>query len=309
MRHTPLVDSRHFGGLLKLETNQWTGAYKVRGALNALMRQREAGDRRPVVVASAGNHSSGVAWAALNQGLEAIAVIPHTAPRIKVERTRNLGAQVILHGQNYDEAYEEALQIAEERGARFLHAFNDPDVMAGQGTVAVELLEARPDVVVIPVGGGGLAAGMGTLLNDHGIAVVGAQIRGSMPESMDARGPESFHTPPHRCRWHSVRTVGSTTRLICADVLDHIVEVTEAEVRETMAHLALREQIVAEGAGALAVAALRKVHLKGRKVAVVTGGNVDSHVLQGVLKEVLSTTVSRDLRLRIPSGLESGTPA
>ena len=300
VRETPLVPSSAFDGFLKLENTQWTGAYKVRGAMNALLAQVAAGDKRPVVVASAGNHSSGAAWAARALGLEAIAVVPHSAPRIKIERTRMLGAQVILHGDTFDSAYDEATRIARVRGARLLHAFDDLDVIAGQGTVASELIDHRPDVVVVPVGGGGLAAGMGTLLKAHGITVVGAQVMGVNSMDRHLRGDHSpFHPKPTVADGIRVAKVGTQTSAICEQVLDHMVLVTEHEVRAAMASLALVDHIVAEGAGAVAAAAMKKLGACGRKVAVITGGNVDPEVLSQVLCE---NDLEVGLDPRVPEG-------
>jgi threonine dehydratase len=258
---TPAVYSEHRGAHLKLENLQLTGSYKVRGATNAIAIQIERGDRRPIVAASAGNHAKGVAWAARHFGLEARVVVPKSAPRTKVQGAQELGAEVIPHG----ETFEEALEYAKTLPGRFLHAFNDPDVVAGQGTVALELIDLEPDVVLIPIGGGGLAAGMGLVLKWRGVRAVGVKVA----------GPNTLADGVRVCR------MGELTRRICDRVLDDVVTVSEDDVRRTMLHLVARDRIVAEGAGAVAPAALGRVRGE-RKLGVVSGGNVDSELLFGL---------------------------
>ena len=161
---TPVVAARSRDAWLKLENLQITGSFKVRGALNAIARGVESGDRRAIVAASAGNHGQGVAWAARRFGLSACVVVPRDAPRAKVEGCRALGAEVVVGGDGYESCWALAHQLAGRRGARLVHAFDDPDVIAGQATVGFELAALAPDVVLVPVGGGGLAAGVGLAL-------------------------------------------------------------------------------------------------------------------------------------------------
>lgn len=283
VRRTPVVPSAAFGGLLKLETLQITGAYKVRGAFNALMMQVASGDRRPVVAASAGNHAAGVAWAGRALGLSVVTVVPEGAPETKVTRTRSFGAQVLRHGADFEAAFAEAKRLSEVHNWRFLHPFDDLDVIAGQGSVGVELLAERPDVVALPIGGGGLASGVGTLLKAYGVRVVGVQIRG-----VDAMAQTLGHTASSTVCSRTVadgiavRTVGEKTAEICREVLDDLVLVTEDEVRIAMRRLALEDHVIAEGAGAVAAAALDRIP-GHKKVAVVSGGNVDPLELVRVL--------------------------
>ena len=283
VRQTLVISSAAFGGQLKLETLQLTGAYKVRGALNALMVQVATGDRRPVVAASAGNHAAGVAWAGRALGLSVVTVVPKEAPETKVSRTRALGAQVLRHGADFEEAFAEAQRLSRVHGWRFLHPFDDLDVIAGQGSLGVELLAERPDVVVLPIGGGGLASGVGTLLKAYGVRVVGVQIHGvdAMAQALGRAAPSPL------CKRTvadgiAVRSVGEKTAEICREVLDDLVRVTEDEVRITMRRLALEDHVIAEGAGAVAVAALGRIPGR-KKVAVVSGGNVDPLELVRVL--------------------------
>jgi threonine dehydratase len=247
----------------------------VRGALNALLVARERGDHRPVITASAGNHAQGVAWAARHLGLAASTVVPEGAPATKVRGAAALGARVITFGSSYEEAEEHARGLAEARGHRFLAAFDDPDVIAGQGTVAWELLAAAPDVVLVPIGGGGLAAGMALVLKPRGVRVVGVQVEGvdGMARALDGRPPlaAAAETVADGVR---VRRPGRITQRLCAALLDDVLVISEREVRETMVSMAAQDRIVAEGAGALAPAAMHLVSGR-RKVAVVSGGNLD----------------------------------
>src|SRR5688572_17291024 len=176
---TPLHYAERFGTWLKLENLQRTGSYKVRGALNALLAARERGDRRQVITASAGNHAQGMAWAAYRLGIPAITVMPRNAPATKVAGVAHWGATVRLHGDTYDEAKAFAAELAAQNGFRLLSAFDDADVIAGQGTVGLEIAAAmNPDVVLVPIGGGGLASGVALALKSQGVRIVGAQVEG-----------------------------------------------------------------------------------------------------------------------------------
>jgi threonine dehydratase len=276
---TPTVQSHGARAFLKLENLQVTGAYKVRGALNAALSGIERGDHRPLVAASAGNHAKGVAWAARHTGLGAIVVVPEGAPETKLAGARALGAEVLVRGRCFEDCLVVARELAARRGARLVHAFDDPDVIAGQGTVALELLSYRPDAVVVPIGGGGLAAGVGLVLAAHGIRVIGAQVAGVDAMRCALSGePAPRGDPPTIADGLRVRVPGALTRRICASLLDGIVVVSEEEVSRAVVALAVRDKIVAEGAGAVAVAALAHVSLL-RPIAIVSGGNIDLPVL------------------------------
>lgn len=283
---TPLHYAERFGCWLKLENLQRTGSYKVRGALNALLAARERGDDRPVIAASAGNHAQGLAWAAYRLDVQAIAVMPHGAPQTKIAGVAHWGATVRLHGDSFDEARTFAMQLAERNGYRFLSAFDDPDVIAGQGTVGLEAAAMSPDVMIVPIGGGGLAAGVALALKSQGVRIVGAQV-----EHVDAmtqalrNGVERIRPADTLADGVRVKQAGELTRDILGRLLDDIVIVREAELRETLVRLALEEHVIAEGAGALALAAGRRVAGK-RKCAVVSGGNIDATVLAGLLADV-----------------------
>jgi len=283
---TPLHYAERFGCWLKLENLQRTGSYKVRGAMNALLAARERGDTRPTIAASAGNHAQGLAWAAYRLGLPAITVMPRTAPETKVAGVAHWGAAVRLHGDSYDEAKAFAAELAAQHDYRLLSAFDDPDVIAGQGTVGLEMAALMPDVVLVPIGGGGLASGVVLALKSQGVRVIGAQV-----ENVDsmARALRDDHTvrEPAATLADGVRVKepGALTQQVLRALLDDVVIVREAELRETLVRLALEEHVIAEGAGALALAAGRRVAGK-RKCAVVSGGNVDAGVLAKLLCDV-----------------------
>jgi len=281
---TPLVRSERLGAWLKLESLQITGAYKVRGALNALASQVERGDHRAVFAASAGNHGLGVAWSARRLGLAATIVVPDGAPQTKVAGCQALGARVIRAGDGFESCVARARALAHASGGRFLHAFDDAEVIAGQSTVAAELLAARPDVVVVPIGGGGLIAGVGSVLRRHGVRVVGAQVEGVDSLRRALAREDGPAQPPAATLADGLRVAapGRLPLRIAAAFLDEIVVVSEDDVANALASLALRERVVAEGAGAVAVAALARV-AGARRVAVVSGGNIDARRLGRIL--------------------------
>jgi threonine dehydratase len=301
LKPTPTMRSDGLPSLLKLENLQVTGAYKVRGALNALLAQMERDDHRPLITASAGNHSAGLAWAARRLGLTATAVVPVTAPQAKVESTRRLGAKVIVHGDSFEASQEHAYALAMKNGWRFLPAFDDPDVIAGQGTIALEILRYRPDVVLVPIGGGGLAAGVGLVLKEHGVRLVGVQVKGvdAMNRSLTgaAQLPRPRNTIADGIR---VSQPGRLTRVICAEVLQNIVTVEESHLQQTMVRLFTHDGIITEGAGALASAALHQVDGE-RKLAIVSGGNIDPVGFERLVKTHAGETHSVG---RIFSGIQ-----
>ncbi len=286
---SPVHRADRFDCWLKLENLQRTGSYKVRGALNALLAARERGDERPVIAASAGNHAQGLAWAGHQLRMNVITVMPCSAPETKVAGVAYWGAQVRLHGETFDDARTFATALAAEHGYRLLSAFDDPDVIAGQGTVGLELGELAPDVVVVPIGGGGLAAGVALALKSQGVRIVGAQVEGVDAMARALRG-DTTEREPVATLADGVRVTvpGLLTRRILSTYLDDLVIVCEAELRETLVRLALEERVVAEGAGALALAAAQ--HVDGRrKCAVISGGNIDAAVLGRLFAEVRPT--------------------
>jgi threonine dehydratase len=282
---TPVIYSQSRAAFLKLDNLQVTGAFKVRGALNALAAQVERGDHRPVLAASAGNHGQGVAWAGRHFGLQVCVVVPAGAPHTKIAGCRRLGAEVVLHGDCFEEALEHAGSLAAGRGWRFVHAFDDPDVIAGQGTVAVELLPLRPDAVLVPIGGGGLAAGTGLVLKAFGVRVIGVQVEGADALARRRRGQAPDCAPPATIAdGLRVHRPGRLAVALCDGLLDDVVVVSDGEVRRAVAQLFAEEGIIAEGAGAASAAALPRV-AGSRKVAVISGGNIDGRLLAEVLRQ------------------------
>lgn len=292
---TPTHYAERFGCWLKLENLQRTGSYKVRGALNALLAARERGDERTVIAASAGNHAQGLAWAAYRLGMSAITVMPRCAPETKIAGVAHWGATIRLHGDSFDEAKAFAAELAAQHDYRMLSAFDDADVIAGQGTIGLELLALAPDVVLVPIGGGGLASGVALALksarlcatrSSRRVRIVGAQVEGVDAMARALRGDHALREPAMTLAdGVRVKQPGELTQRLLASLLDDIVIVREAELRETLVRLALEEHVIAEGAGALALAAGRRVAGK-RKCAVVSGGNVDAGVLAQLLSEV-----------------------
>ncbi|MBS0226744.1 MAG: threonine dehydratase [Proteobacteria bacterium] len=283
---TPLHYAERFGCWLKLENLQRTGSYKVRGAMNALLAMRERGDGRTTIAASAGNHAQGLAWAAYRLGMQAITVMPRCAPETKIAGVAHWGATVRLHGDSYDEAKAFAAELAAQHDYRLLSAFDDPDVIAGQGTVGLEIAALMPDVVVVPIGGGGLASGVVLALKSQGVRVIGAQVEHVDSMARALRGDHDVREPAMTLAdGVRVKVPGALTQQVLGELLDDVVIVREAELRETLVRLALEEHVIAEGAGALALAAGRRVAGK-RKCAVVSGGNVDAGVLAQLLCDV-----------------------
>ncbi len=283
---TPTHYAERFGCWLKLENLQRTGSYKVRGALNALLVARERGDERTVIAASAGNHAQGLAWAAYRLGVPAITVMPRCAPETKIAGVAHWGATVRLHGDSYDEAKAFAIELAAQHDYRLLSAFDDRDVIAGQGTVGLEIAAMCPDVVLVPIGGGGLAAGVALALKSQGVRIIGAQVEGVDAMARALRGDHSLREPAMTLAdGVRVKQPGALTERILAELLDDVIIVREAELRETLVRLALEEHVIAEGAGALALAAGKRVAGK-RKCAVVSGGNLDASVLARLLSDV-----------------------
>lgn len=278
---TPLTRFGEDGPWFKLENLQVTGAYKVRGGVNAVAAAIERGDRRPLVVASAGNHGKGVAWAAQRFGLSCHVLVPTYAPAMKVEGARELGAVVTCRGSTFEEAEREARELAARHDWHFVHPFDDPDVIAGQGTIAAELDHVDLDDVYVPIGGGGLVAGMALWLRERGVRVIGVQVEGVDGMARALRGEPSRAPGPTIADGLAVRAPGGLATQICRDAGVEVVVVSEECVRRTMQDLLWRQKLVVEGAGAVAVAALPPASTR-RMLAVVSGGNVDREVLRRV---------------------------
>ncbi|HEX9119749.1 MAG TPA: threonine ammonia-lyase [Terriglobales bacterium] len=293
---------------LKLENLQRTGSYKERGALNRLLALTAAERGQALVTASAGNHAQAVAYHAARLGLKAEIWMPLTTPLIKVSATRAWGAEVVLEGTNFDDTFAAALERCRQAGAIFIHPFDDERVMAGQGTLALELLDQLPnlDAVVVPVGGGGLIAGMAVALKETNpsIQVIGVQtaLLPSMLEAVKQGKPVNLPGKSTIADGIAVRSAGEKTMPIVARLVDDLVLVDEEEIAAAVLLLLEREKTLAEGAGAVAVAALMhgKLSLAGKRVAaIVSGGNMDVTLLSRIIERGLVKD-GRLVRLRIP---------
>ncbi len=290
---------------VKFENLQFTAAYKERGALNALLSLTDEERRRGVIAASAGNHSQGLAYHGARLGVPVTIVMPSTTPFIKVKHTRDYGADVVLHGASYDEANEHAMALKQHRGLVFIHPFDDYAVMAGQGTVALEMLEDVPDLEMlpIPIGGGGLIAGMATAAKavNPDIRIVG--VEPSLYPSFTARleGQESKVGGLTVAEGIAVKTVGELTFAVAAPLIEQVVRVDEPYLERGVALYCNVEKTIAEGAGAAPLAALLQYPeiFRGKKCGVViTGGNIDTRLLASVLTREL-VRAQRLVSLRI----------
>ena len=282
---------------LKLENLQMTGSYKERGALNRLLTLEPAARERGLIAASAGNHAQGVAYHAGRLGVTATIVMPETTPIMKVANTRGHGARVVLHGANYDEAYAEARRLEQAEGFTFVHPFDDPWVIAGQGTVGLEILEQVPDVdaVVLPIGGGGLASGVGVAVKAlrPSVKVIGVQteLLPSMLTAVEAGKPVTLEPAQTLADGIAVKRAGDLTLAHVQRVVDEIVTVSEEEIASAILYLLEKEKTVVEGAGAVAVAALMQHRVRGlegkRVTAVVSGGNIDVNLVARIIERGL----------------------
>ena len=290
---------------LKFENLQFTAAYKERGALNKLLQLDEAARARGVIAASAGNHAQGVAYHAARLGIPATIVMPQHTPTVKVQQTESHGATIVLHGEQVDDALAHARELAAEQGLTIVHPFNDPSVIAGQGTVALEMLEAVPaiDTLVIPIGGGGLISGCATVAKtqDRPIEVIGVQAE--LYPSMFNR-VKGTSLPCHGdtlAEGIAVKEPGSITGAIVNRLVDDIVLVSERHLEQAVALLLQIEKTVVEGAGAAGLAALlgQPERFAGKTVGIVLcGGNIDTRLLANVLLRDLARS-GRLARLRL----------
>jgi threonine dehydratase len=282
---------------LKLENLQMTGAYKERGALNKLLLMSAADRDRGLITASAGNHAQAVAYHAGPLGAKATIVMPEATPIMKVANTRAHGARVVLHGANYDEAYAEARRLEQVEKLTFVHPFDDPEVIAGQGTIALEILEQEPDLdaVFVPVGGGGLVSGVGAAVKalrpSAKVIGVESEMFPCMLQAVEAGCPVTLEPANTIADGIAVKRAGELTLEHVKRYVDEIVTVSEEEIASAILYLLEREKTVAEGAGAVGVAALmqRKVRgLEGKRVVViVSGGNIDVNLVARVIERGL----------------------
>jgi len=293
---------------LKKENLQRTGAFKLRGAFNKIASLVETGSRGGVVAASAGNHAQGVAFAAKHFNIEATIIMPESTPLTKVLGVKELGATVILHGANYDEAYAYAVTFGEEKNYTFVHPFTDDEVMAGQGTVALEMFEdvADLDAVVVPVGGGGLISGMAVAakaLNPKTkIIAVSSAGASAMKQSYDAKKAIDTLSVRTIADGIAVRDTSATTLRYILEQVDAFETVCEDEIASAILFLLERQKVLVEGAGVVGVAALlhNKIDLpKGSKVGIVlSGGNIDVTMLSLIIEKGLMKS-ARKMKLQV----------
>ena len=280
---------------LKPENLQKTNSFKVRGSFNKISQLTEEEKSKGVIASSAGNHAQGVASAAKQLGIKATIVMPKLTPFIKVEATESYGAEVVLHGAVYDDAYKKAVELQKEHGYTFIHPFNDEAVIAGQGTIALEILDELPDadIILVPIGGGGLISGIATaakLINPN-IKVIGVEPLGaaSATEAMKAGKVVELAESNTIADGTAVKQIGDINYEYIKKYVDEIILVSDYELMEMFLLLVEKHKMVAENSGVLSVAALNKLDVKGKKVvSVISGGNIDVLAISSMLNKGLT---------------------
>ena len=283
---------------IKPENLQKTGAFKIRGAYNKINKLTEEEKKRGVIASSAGNHAQGVAYAARELGIKAVIVMPETTPLIKVQSTKKYGAEVVLHGDVYDDAYQKAKELEAQEGYVFVHPFDDIDVLEGQGTIALEILEEMPDaeVIVVPIGGGGLISGIAAAAKmiKPDIKIIGVEPSGAA-SATEALKKNKVVTLPEAntiADGTAVKRIGDLTFNCIKQYVDEVVTVDDYELTEAFLLLAEKHKIIAENSGILPLAALKKLTERGKKVVpVVSGGNIDVLMISSMIGKGL---ISRD---------------
>lgn len=299
IHRTPIERSKTFSELagadvyLKYENQQKTGSFKIRGASNKIAVLAERGEVKSVVASSAGNHAQGVAYAANVNSIPATIVMPKAAPIAKVQATEGYGAKVVLCGNCYDDAYKKALEICESEGATFLHPFDDPDVMAGQGTIGIEILQDLPtvDAVIVPAGGGGLLAGVAACIKQINprVRVIGVQAEGANPICRSFREKQdiSLDSVSTIADGIAVKNPGKLTMELINKYADDVVTVSDSEISAAILLLMERTKQIVEPAGATPLAAVLngKVDVSGKKVVcVMSGGNIDVSFIHRIIE-------------------------
>lgn len=300
IKETNLVYSDYFSEqtgnqvYLKPENIQFTGAYKVRGSYYKISTLSDEERSKGFITASAGNHAQGVAYAAKKYGVKATIVMPNITPLMKVERTKSYGAEVILYGDVYDEACEYALKLAEEKGYTFIHPFDDLDVAAGQGTIAMEIIKELPtvDIILVPIGGGGLATGVGTLakLLNPRVKVIGVEPADAacMKASLEAGKVVTLPSANTIADGTAVMTPGEKIFPYIQKCLDEIITVEDEELIDVFLDMVENHKLIAENSGLLSVAALKHLDCKDKKVvSILSGGNMDVITMSSILQHGL----------------------
>ena len=304
LHHTPLAPSRTLRDItgadiyLKAENTQRSGSFKVRGATYKLSRLSKEEYSRGVIAASAGNHAQGVAIAAAQYHISCTIVMPETAPLAKVTATQGYGAEVVLHGFTYDDAYQYCLELQQETGATFIHAFDDPDIIAGQGTLGLEMLSDLPDAdaLIVPIGGGGLIAGITIAARAlrPNIKIIGVQAEGAAGcrASLDAGELRTLPSIATIADGIAVKRPGTLTFPIIQNLVDDVIMVNDEAIIGAVLLLMERSKMLVEGAGAAGVAAMLSgvVKLDGKRVLVpLTGGNIDINLVGRFIEHGLAT--------------------
>lgn len=297
---TQLIESPYFSSIsnntvfLKPENLQVTGSFKLRGAYNRISQLSDEERAKGVITASAGNHAQGVAFSAQKLGVKAVICMPATTPILKVEATRAYGAEIVLHGDTFDDAYAKSLELQKKKGYVYIHPFNDLNVLLGQGTTAKEIIDDCKDVdaILVPIGGGGFASGVALatkLVNPHvkviGVEPVGAACMKAAFKAGDVTTLPAVDTVADGC---AVKTAGTLTYAFCRKYLDNIITVSEMEIMSALLSLIEKHKLVAEGAGVLSLAALPKLKMKNKKVvAIISGGNIDISTIAALIDKAL----------------------
>ena len=283
---------------IKPENLQKTGAFKIRGAYNKINKLTEEEKKRGVIASSAGNHAQGVAYAARELGIKAVIVMPKTTPLIKVQSTKKYGAEVVLYGDVYDDAYQKAKELEAQEGYVFVHPFDDIDVLEGQGTIALEILEEMPDaeVIVVPIGGGGLISGIAAVAKmiKPDIKIIGVEPSGAASATEALKKNKVITLPEANtiADGTAVKRIGDLTFNCIKQYVDEVVTVDDYELTEAFLLLAEKHKIIAENSGILPLAALKKLSERGKKIVpVVSGGNIDVLMISSMIGKGL---ISRD---------------
>jgi threonine dehydratase len=279
---------------IKPENLQITGAFKLRGASNKISKLSDEQKQKGLIASSAGNHAQGVAYSAQKLGIKATIVMPETTPFIKVQSTKNYGANIVLKGKVYDEAYEEAKRLKEENGYTFVHPFNDVDVMAGQGTIALEIIDELKDVdaIIVPIGGGGLISGISVAAKsiNPDIKIIGVQAEGANPMkiSFDTGKLTYADKVDTIADGAAVKQPGDLTFEVIKEYVDEIVTVSDQELMEAVFVILEKHKLIAEATGAMSLAALKRLNFKGKKVvSLISGGNIDVVTIASLLNKGL----------------------
>ena len=295
LMHSPVFSEESGNEIyLKPENLQKTGSFKIRGAYNKIAKLTEEEKKKGVIASSAGNHAQGVAYAAKRLGIKAVIVMPKHTPLIKVEATRKYGAEVVLHGEVYDDAYKKALELQKENGYVFVHPFNDEDVIEGQGTIALEILDELPDadIILVPLGGGGLVSGIASAakLKNPQVKVIGVEPEGaaSAIAALEKGKVVELAEANTIADGTAVKRIGDLNFEYIKKYVDEIITVSDYELMEAFLLLVEKHKIIAENSGILSIAATKKLKEKNKKVvSVISGGNIDVLMISSMINKGL----------------------